>query len=104
MATLIKAEIIANYDDDALIANHSETIEPENGTDFHLPELYRMLECELIQVLPMPTEGLIMIIDDEGKLTDKPMNKLATDLIAANLFPGDYIVGHAIICTDEELK
>jgi hypothetical protein len=50
---------------------------PENGTDFKLAELYRLLSCDTIEILPI-AGGLIMVLDEEGKLTAKPRNKRIT--------------------------
>ena len=45
-------------------------VEPANGTDFQLAELYSHLECDMIQVVPVPPKDdvpMIMIVDEEGK-------------------------------------
>ena len=57
-----------------------ENIQPLNGSDFTLKELYNILQCDIIQVVPL-YDGTIMIIDEEGKLkNDAVPNRLATQL------------------------
>lgn len=52
---------------------------PKNGTDFQLDELYELLECDMIERITLD-EGLIMIIDEEGKLkNDCKINVAATE-------------------------
>jgi hypothetical protein len=108
-------------------------IEPDNGIDFQLAQLYALLACETIDVVPVPPDGSqIMIVDGEGKLTGKPRNERATRLVA---FPSvgeavatiltleqmgirvihlgepltdlsvetDWIAGDALVCRDDEL-
>ena len=75
-------------------------IEPENGIYFRLQEMRVLVGCELIQVITTRS-GRIMIIDDEGKFTAKPMNREAT--IMVDLFPGDYIAGDALVCSEDQL-
>lgn len=40
-------------------------------------------------------DDIKMIIDEEGKFKDYPVNRLASDM--ATLFPGDYIAGDAVL-------
>ena len=101
---------------------------PENGRDFKLTELYKILSCNLIDTLQL-SDGKIMIIDDEGKLSgDHEVNMTATLLFregrmnynelrqymisleesgisvidARNVKGEDYIAGDVLICSQEE--
>lgn len=74
---------------------------PKNGSEFKLPELYEMLECELVQVLPTPESGMMMIFDEEGKMKDNEVNLQATVILEDYLFVGDVIVGKALYCPRE---
>lgn len=78
---------------------------PANGTDFHLAELYKLLGCDMIQVLELGGEQ-IMILDEEGKLRDKPYNMPATQIAWTFGVIGreDKIVGPVIICPTEMLQ
>lgn len=71
-------------------------IEPKNGTDFQLQELYDILSCKLIEVVRL--DNMILIIDEEGRLKDRPVNKFAS------IFQRGMIVGDAIICKSDMLK
>ncbi len=53
---------------------------PENGKYFTLEELYDLLNCRVIDILPL-ADGRLMVIDDEGKLqSDWQVNLTATEL------------------------
>ena len=107
-------------------------VAPENGTDFTLAQMYELLSCHLIEMLPI-ADGLIMVLDAEGKFEDKPRNERAT-LIANFVSPKtlvaellrlresgiaviraglpltdetmetDYIAGDVLICNHNEVR
>ena len=57
-------------------------IDPKKG--FQLNELYTLLECNLVEVVPLH-DGRIMICDEESKLVDEPIiNEEATKLYRIN--------------------
>ena len=107
-------------------------VTPDNGCDFQGAQLHALLSCDTIEVLPLP-QGLIMILDEEGKLTGKLRNERATQLagfvspkqliarmlrerdtgidviwvgekITDDMTEVDYIVGDVLVCADEELR
>lgn len=78
------------------LLNMAEEITPEDGKSFKLPELYRMLDCSMIEVLRLEFPARWLIFDEEGNLMQKPVNIAAT--VLSRLFPHNVIVGHAIIC------
>lgn len=78
-------------------------VEPDNGTDFQLQELYELLEVDTIEIVKSSNGRHLVVIDEEGKLKPDPVvNGLASILC----FPGgrDMIVGNALICDTEEIK
>lgn len=108
-----------------------QALSPENGTDFKLDELYKLLDCDLIDRMTL-ADGRIMIIDDEGKFS-KPRNERATRLagfvspkqLIAELLrlreagidviwarepitdldeEADFIAGDVLICEDEQFQ
>jgi len=79
------------------------TVEPLNGRDFKLVELYTHTQSTTVQMIDMP-DGRVMWMDEEGKLTGKEPNPVATALVAKWLLPGDYIAGHALVCTKRMVK
>lgn len=64
---------------------------------FTLEELYELTSCDTIQILRSSVPGLLLCIDDNGKILDKPINPLGTVLYAPQY---DYIVGDVLIGTD----
>lgn len=67
---------------------------PANGTDFKIKELYDFVGSP-VEMVPID-ENIFMIINEEGKLKDLPLNMTAT--MISGLYPRDVIVGHALIC------
>lgn len=93
MATLIRPD------------STTQVVRPANGTDFTLDELYRILNCTTVEAVYLP-DGRIMVIDEDGKFS-KPLdvNPEATKLgFKAGIATSDYIVGDALVCSNEELK
>ena len=77
-------------------------IAPKNGKDFQLEELYKLIGCELIEVVyHIKGKGLIMIVDEEGKLKPNSQPNLqATKYLEFS----DTIVGNAVICQKSMFK
>ena len=86
-----------------LIKHTGETveIEPENGLNFKLQELYKILNCKLIE-LAATKDGRLIVLDEEGKLENKSINAEATKLYKYG--EQDVIVGDVIICDGKQIK
>jgi hypothetical protein len=71
-------------------------IVPENGTDFQLEELQRIVGgyIEIIGLF----DNEIMVVNEEGKLADLPINENATELYNEADDFYDYIVGDVLVC------
>jgi len=79
-------------------------VAPHNGNTFTLQELYKKLDCELIEIINLKDEW-IMIIDEEGKLHNKKINDIATTYFRKqNPYVHDFIVGDVILCPGNMLK
>ena len=94
MATLLKP-------DGTIIEN----VTPANGKDFQLQELYDLVECEMIEIvrrIGRHSSRSVIVIDEEGKLTGKPLNQNATNV--AKIDHRDCIVGNALVCEDGEME
>ena len=81
-------------------------IKPKNGTDFKLDELYKHLNCSLVEVISLNQDD-IMVVDDEGKLTsNNVINVNATMLAQENraIIFWDYIAGDAIVCNRKMIR
>ena len=87
MATLIKT-------------NGVETnLTPQNKTDFQLTELQKIVGG-LIQIVKTK-DGRTMVINEEGKINDLPINQKASELYQYNEF--DFIAGDVLICNENEI-
>lgn len=82
-------------------------IEPANGSDFTLNELYAAIGdgCECITIHRLESERL-MIVDDDGYSKNKPTNVVATMLAATARFAMAErgIVRNVVICADDQIK
>ncbi len=85
------------------VNGEEQDVAPANGSDFKLKELYDLLNCDLIEVIRTP-DNKLMIIDEEGKLTNKKPNRKATELMEGAIFASDWIAGDALIINDNEFK
>jgi hypothetical protein len=87
MATLIKS-------------NGEETnILPQNKTDFKLDELQNYVGG-LIETV-RTKDNKIMVINEEGKINELPMNEKATELYIYS--DSDFIAGDVLICNENEI-
>lgn len=81
-------------------------VEPADGKEFKLTELYALLHCEMIQILDLKDyddishekRAPVMIIDENGKLDGSQLNPDASILMLGRLASDDYIVGAALVC------
>lgn len=77
-------------------------IEPKNGQDFQLEELQTIVGG-LIQIIEI-NDTEIMVINEEGKLENLPLNEQATAIYQKQVCEGDFIVGDVLICKNEEVR
>ena len=73
-------------------------VQPENGSDFSLGELQNIVGG-LVEMIPYGTNEL-MVLNEEGKLIDLPVNNVATDLVCGM----DVIVGDVLLCKGTEVR
>ena len=81
-------------------------IKPNNDTDFTLDELYKHLQCSLVEVINLNQDD-IMVVDEEGKLaSNNVINVNATTLAQENraIVFWDYVVGDAIVCNRKMIR
>lgn len=45
-----------------------EVVTPENGTDFKIEELYRHLNCDMVEEINTGDPAMLMIGDEEGRI------------------------------------
>ena|SRR5256885_2277434 len=103
----------------------TKEVQPENGTDFNLKEVQAIVGG-YVEVIKLKDKR-IMIINEEGKLTNLPRNEEATKLanlpteaerkaamaairaagvhvIDASLEGEDYIAGDVLVCKNREFR
>lgn len=90
MATLIKK------------TGEIETVTPTKKK-FTLEEMYKLLNCESVEVIKMPG-GTTMWIDEEGRLKTNVLNLHATAILhSVGARASVVIVGDALICDRGEV-
>ena len=77
------------------------TVHPKNGTDFKLEELRKIVGGH-IEIAETKFDGIIMVLDEEGKLKEKPINRMATHMYKYG--DQDPIVGNVLICNKNQIK
>ena len=73
---------------------------PENGKQFTLKELQDLVDG-FIEIVPAK-DGRLIIINEEGKLRDLPMNQKASLLYKHA--GSDVIVGDVLVCDKSEIR
>jgi hypothetical protein len=77
-----------------------EMVAPKNGTSFEfIGEAYDLIGTDMIQLVAT-RDGRILMIDEEGKLKEKPVNAAATALYRYGDL--DQIVGDVLVCSSAE--
>ena len=87
MATLIKSN------------GEEKNVLPDNKMDFTLEELQKYVGG-LIEIV-RTKDGKPMIINEEGKINDLPINQKATAIYPYNEY--DFIIGDVLICQEDEI-
>jgi hypothetical protein len=79
-----------------------DALQPKNNKVFTLEELKSVVGgyIEIVQL----TEDDLMVINEEGKLLNLPINVIATRVYRASRNTEDFIVGNVLICSDKELE
>lgn len=76
--------------------------EPKNGIDFSLEELQGVVGG-YVEIVYLSKE-LIMVLNEEGKISELPFNELATELYQDSISIHDYIVGDVLVCDKKQVK
>lgn len=80
-----------------MTSGESIPVAPANGTDFSLDELTEFVGG-YIEIAEVNSER-IMVINEEGKLNNLPMNMLATALLRRNpIYANEVVVGDVLVC------
>jgi len=77
-------------------------IQPENGRNFELEELYRLLGCDTIEIITIADgDDEVLVIDEDAKIKPeflKTYNRDLSNLAGYNLF------GNALRCKRSEVE
>ena len=81
-----------------------ESAKPKNDGLFELEELQSAVQG-MIEVVYLNSHNALMIVNEEGKLLDLPLNKAAT-LLMRHEYPDstDFIVGDVLIIQRTEIE
>lgn len=76
-------------------------VEPRNGKNFELQEMQSVVGGH-IEVLWLGDN--LMIVNEEGKLNNLPINVKATRLLRGTIYQPDIVVGDVLYCLKEQVK
>lgn len=75
---------------------------PKNNKVFTLEEL-KSVVGGYIEIVPLD-EDYLMVINEEGKLLNLPINEGATRYYRKSRNTDDFIVGNVLICSNKEIE
>lgn len=85
-------------------------VSPKNGKTFELEELQAIVEHKVdgvpyhyIEIINL-RDGRLMVVNEEGKLIDAPMNNKATDIFVQSFGAVDIVVGNVLVCNGNEIE
>lgn len=80
-----------------------EWVTPANGKFYSLQELQSFV-CGYVELIHLENDaGHVLVVNEEGKLWNEPINKDATIIAQVNGVD-DQIVGEAFYCSKERIK
>jgi hypothetical protein len=77
-------------------------VEPKNKKHFSLEEMQTIVGG-LIQLIYLDNNK-IMVINEEGKLIDLPINVDATEMAFGDMPWDDLIVGNVLVCNNKQIR
>ena len=80
-----------------------EEVQPQNGTDFSLKELQGFVGG-YIELVSLPGEKKLMVVNEEGKIDRLPLNQKATELFHKCKGTYDVIVGDVLVCDPKQVR
>jgi hypothetical protein len=80
-------------------------VRPKNGKAFTLEELQSLVGGYIEPLHTGPPLNMALVVNEEGKIRNLPLNANATAVFQGIMYPGteDFIVGDAVILTEEEM-
>jgi hypothetical protein len=79
-----------------------QSFSPQDGETFHVEELKDVIGgyLEVVSLF----DGRLMLLDEDGKRKQAPLNEVATDMASEVLQPFDYVVGTVVIVSRKEFS
>ena len=75
-----------------------------NEKEVTLKELYDLCSCDLVECVYLPNNK-IMIVDEEGKLKEKPEINLLATMIASHCYKNFMVIcGDVVIVNNEQFR
>jgi len=79
-------------------------VEPKSGSTYTVEEIRELIGCEWVTIIHLGG-GSMLVVDEEGKMNNKPVNSFATQLAKdAKINMLDYVVGDVLLIRTEELN
>jgi hypothetical protein len=66
--------------------------------DYALTDMYKHMECDYVQTVPVPRKGIVLWVDEEGTLKRDPKINVRASILA-----GQQIMGNAILSGQDSL-
>lgn len=87
-----------------IIKTNGEQIEvsPKNGKDFKLYELKKIVHG-WVEIVWLPSDQ-ILVVNEEGKLLNLPINDVATRIYHDAFGYNDVIVGDVLLCDSNQVE
>ena len=80
-----------------------EPISPKNGKNFQLEELQEIVGG-YIEIIHLPTLEKKMVMNEDGKAMELPINRLATEILRDAYATSDIVVGDVLICDNKLMR
>ena len=81
----------------------TKDVQPKNGKDFKSDELHEIVEG-YIEIVQVDNHKKFMVLNEEGKLNNLPINRNATILYQELHGPIDIIIGNVLVCDTNLIK
>ena len=76
-----------------------EFVEPKNGTDYTFEEVYKLINCSMIEIVRIEGTTSLLLVDEEGLMKEDIRKNMMASLMAV----GQTIVGDALLCLEDEV-
>ena len=75
-----------------------------SGKVFTLLEMYRLIDCDMVEIVRLVDDRRWLVLDEEGLLREKPVNHTATFLYNRGRHSFSWIVGTVLLAEPHEVE